>query len=364
MKHPVPLFVAALCVALPTLVAQEAKKNAPPATGEMQAPPNPKTAAHDALKAFAGTWDCTTKMTEAGSDKAVEAKGVERAELVCNGLWLKSLVTGELAGAPFAGVWVLGYDPSKKVYVGVWGCNTEPAPCQSEGRYDAKTNTWEFTGSGEMGSFKSKLVMKDADNSVETCECTDPSGKPSTMVITRKRAKAVAADAGAKAGKAPTKEHEELLKCVGEWEGTFKMAAQPGAAAKEPKDAKETPTEAKCTEKVIPICEGHYLWTNYAMDFMGGPYEGHALVGYDATKKRYVSYWFDSMTPTFMASSGTLDPKTRTLTMTGTSVGHDGKPRATKEVDTWKDDNTRHMAMEMKGDNDTEGFEITLRRKG
>lgn len=41
-------------------------------------------------------------------------------------------------------------------------------PPAADARYDEKTKTWEFTGSGPMGAFKSTATIKDQDNIVET----------------------------------------------------------------------------------------------------------------------------------------------------------------------------------------------------
>ena len=52
---------------------------------------------------------------------------------------------------------------------------------------------------------------------------------------------------------------------------------------------------------------------------------GHGVNGYDPMKKQYVSVWCDSMMPSPSFFWGTMDEKTKTLTMTGDMVGEDGK---------------------------------------
>jgi hypothetical protein len=160
-------------------------------------------------------------------------------------------------------------------------------------------------------------------------------------------------DASGNGDKAPSPEHAVLLETVGDWQATFTMAPQGGAA----------PTEVKGTEVVVPVCGGHWIWTSFSMPWEGKPFEGHGLIGYDPAQKKYVSFWFDSMSPTAMQASGTYDPKTKTCTMTGTARDKDGKPLTTKEVTTFKDDDTRHMKMECKGA-EPESFEITYKRTG
>jgi hypothetical protein len=352
------LTVAALFAAVPTLIAQDDKKKAPGDQPSKQdsiqqgAAPNPKTKEHDALKAFAGNWEITHKMTPPGG-QAIESKGTQRCELICNGLWLKCAINGQHEGKPYQGLWLLGYDPTKKSYRGIWVDNNEATVSNSEGRYDEKAKTWQFTGSMPTGDFKTTVVLKDADNYVETGTCTQD-GKETKMEITAKRAKgALTAEAAATTPpKPPTKEHEELLKTVGDWDATMKVSPAPGAA----------PVEMPGSEKVIPICDGRYVWTDFRMQWEGQPFEGHALMGYDPTQKKYVSYWFDSMNPVVSESAGTFDPSKKAVTLNGTSRDKNGKPTTTKEVCAWKDDNTRHMTMECKGEQN-ESFELTLKRK-
>jgi len=351
--------LAALCTA-PVLFAQDDKK-APPAPA-MQMPPDPKAKEHEALKAFVGNWDTTCKMSAMpgvpGMEQPQTSTGPEHAELVCNGLFVKSVVNGTFAGKPFQGLMVMGYDTNQKKYTTVWVDNQEGG-CVSTGTatYDAAKKTWEATGESEHGKMRSVITFTDADNSKETCYMTPPGGGKEAMVmeITRKRAKsAPAGDASAKTAKPPTPEHAELHKTIGEWDAAMKMTMAPGMPA----------MEAKCTETVAPVCHGHWLWTDYRGDVMGGPFEGHALVGYDTKKKQCVSFWFDSMTNSYMHSTGTHDPATKTVKMTGKGIDANGKPVTTKETVTWKDDNTRVLNMEMTGEQGTMNMEITYKRKG
>ncbi len=282
-----------------------------------------------------------------------ESKGTARSDLICDGLWLSSSFVCEQAGKPTPGVWLLGYDPYKKAYKGICVGSEDPSPSTMDARYDEKTKTWEFTGSGPMGAFKSTATIKDQDNIVETVTCTEGT-KVTKVEITHKRAKsAVAAmDAGATVAKAPTKEHEELLKTVGEWDAVMKMSPEPGAPA----------MELPGTERVVPIRNGRYVWSDFKMQWQGKPFEGHALCGYDTAQKKYVTYWFESTSPTVAESSGICDSHKKAMTMTGTSRDMNGKPVTTREVTTSKDDNTRLMQMESKGEK-TESFEITFKRK-
>ena len=355
------LLFAALVVATPALFAQEEKGEKKKPAGDEQKMPEPKQKEHDALKTLAGDWESTMKMEAMpgvpGMEKATESKGTEHAELVCNGLWLKSVVNATHKGEPFQGASLRGYDPSRKKYVSVFVCSDEKegGACVMDGNYDAKTKTWTWSGKTPHGDMRSTAVFKDADNVVETCYMKTPDGKETkAMELTRKRSRSPATpvDASAKTKNLP-KEQEVLQKDVGVWDAAVKMAHAGAPAA----------TEEKATERVVSICNGRWLWSDFKGEIMGAPFEGHALYGYDPIEKKYVNFWIDSMTPALMKTSGTHDAATKTCTLEGTSTDPNGKPITVKEVLTCKDDDTRVLQMEFKGADGVSTMEITYKRK-
>lgn len=95
---------------------------------------------HKRFERLVGTWDATTTMHGMPS-----SKGVETSRLM-GGLWLVSEFKSEMAGAPFEGHAMYGYDPDKKKYVGVW-VDTQSTSFQlSEGTLSADGNTLTMTG--------------------------------------------------------------------------------------------------------------------------------------------------------------------------------------------------------------------------
>lgn len=343
-----------LFAATPTLLAQEQQ----PAAVEM---PAPKHKEHDALKTLAGQWEIVMKMEAMpgveGMEEATESKGTEQADLICNGLWLKSVVNAEFKGAPFQGVWLAGYDPFQKQYVSVWVGSDEKecGPSMMNGSYDEKTKTWTWNGKTPQGEMRSSFTFKDADHTVETCYMKTPDGKEAQcMEITRTRSrKPAAALASSRAPIKVTKEHELLHKDVGNWSATIKMAGAPGEAA----------TEEPGSERVAAICDGQWLWTDFEAKFMGAPFEGHGLIGYDPNEKQYVSFWIDSTSPALMKTSGSFDAAKKAYKMAGSSVDPTGQPMKVEEVLTWKDDNTRVLQMQFKSAAQTQNMEITYKRK-
>jgi hypothetical protein len=201
--------------------------------------PNPRHAAHDALKSLAGNWDYVMK-SEAmpgvpGMEKPTECPGIERAELICGGLWLRSTFDGTWNGAPFQGIWLAGYDPFQQKYMSYWVGSDEKECSMStmEGTYDTASKTWNWNGETPHGRMRSKVVFDSADSSTETCFMVGPDGKEQKcMEIVRKRAKsAPSVEASAKPMPKLSKELEVLHQDVGDWDATVKMAGEPGQPA-------------------------------------------------------------------------------------------------------------------------------------
>lgn len=359
------VLVAALCAASPLLLAQEsAEKRDPPGAARHELP-NPKHAEHEALKEFVGTWYCKMVMPAMpgipGMEKPTECEATETGELLANGLWLKWRSEGTMGGQPSQCLWLVGYDPFAKKYTSFCISNHESRPSELDGSYDAKAKAWSWSGQSEQGAISSAITWKDADTMVEVVRMTPPgASEPQTMTITRQRSKAAAASAargnatGHDASQAgPTAEHKELLRTVGDWDAVLKTAIDPT----------QPPTEAKGTERVSAICGGRYTWSDFHGTMMGQPFEGHAVIGYDEAAKQYVSYCFDSTSPTWARTTGKIDGTSRALSLQGQCLCPLGTPMTMKEVLTWKDADTRHVNVEFSGKMGTQKMELTFVRK-
>jgi hypothetical protein len=348
------VLVAALCAATPFVQAQN-----DPAKHEM---PNPKHAEHEALKQYVGTWQCKMQMPAMpgvkGMEKPTECDLTETGELLCNGLWLKWSSDGVMGGEPCQGLWLVGYDPFGKKYTSFCLSSHESRPSELAGSHDAKTKAWSWSGECETGSITSTVTWKDADTMVEVVRMTPPGAtEPQTMTITRQRSKTAAASASRSGGADPVAqadlaaEQKDLLRLVGDWDAVVKMAIDPA----------QPPSEEKGTDRVRSICGGRYVWSDFHGKMMGQPFEGHCVVGYDTNAKEYVSYWFDSMSPTWAKTTGNGDAKS--LTLQGRFLCPMGTPMTMNEVMTWKDADTRQAQMEFSGEQGSQKMEITYRRK-
>ena len=65
------------------------------------------------------------------------------------------------------------------------------------------------------------------------------------------------------------------------------------------------PTESKGTAKIESILGGRYFRTTIKGDFMGMPFQGLGIDGYDNGKQKHIGAWFDSMGTMMLTSEGT-----------------------------------------------------------
>ena len=132
----------------------------------------------------------------------------------------------------------------------------------------------------------------------------------------------------------PGPEHEILKAQVGTWDATVESFLAPGGA----------PTSSTGVE-TDTLLGGMWLITDFKGEFMNTPFQGHGILGYDSSKKKYVSTWVDSMS--VGPSSGEASYDAATKTMTGWMEGPDmnGQVSKMKEVTEQKDADTRVFTM-------------------
>jgi hypothetical protein len=110
-----------------------------------------------------------------------------------------------------------------------------------------------------------------------------------------------------------------LKSFVGSWDLTVKITGAPQVGG---------------TETFESICNGLFLKSVVHSTYMGQPFQGVSLWGYDPKLKKYVNIWADSHSATAVRTHSTFDPATKTWTHTTI----EGKG-PTRSVLTWKDDN-------------------------
>jgi hypothetical protein len=144
----------------------------------------------------------------------------------------------------------------------------------------------------------------------------------------------------------PGPEHEVLKKREGTWDTTMKAGGM----------------EFKGTVTFKMELGGLWLAGSLESDLGGQKFYGKSMDTYDAGKKKYVGFWFDSMGTTPLTMEGSYDRDKKTLTMVGKGPGMDGKPTTWRSVSQMPDNDTVLMSMYV-GDGKEPMFTVTYKRK-
>ena len=102
------------------------------------------TPEHAKLKTHVGKW--AFELTD--SEKQV-SKGTSVTVETCGGMWFETNMETNMAGMPFQGKGLDGYDPEKKKYVSVWVDSFTAAPMIFEGEYDSSGKILTMTCEGK-----------------------------------------------------------------------------------------------------------------------------------------------------------------------------------------------------------------------
>jgi hypothetical protein len=156
----------------------------------------------------------------------------------------------------------------------------------------------------------------------------------------------------------PGEPHKALAKSDGNWTAETSMWMEPDKPAM-------TSTGASTNKMILG---GRYQMAEHKGSFMGMPFEGVAITGYDNHKKKYVSTWIDNMGTGIMQMEGTWDEASKTMTMEGQmdDITREGRKCEMKEIFKIIDDD--HHVMEMYGPDQKTGkqyktMEIKYTRK-
>src|SRR2546428_3031197 len=102
--------------------------------------------------------------------------------------------------------------------------------------------------------------------------------------------------------------HQALDPLVGKWEtaSRFWMGGPDSPAM-----------DTKGSAEIKQIMDGRFLVQEASGDFMGMPFKGMGITGYDNFKKKYVSFWIDNMGTAMFTSLGTMDPSGKVINFYG-----------------------------------------------
>ncbi|WP_278378877.1 DUF1579 domain-containing protein [Chryseobacterium arthrosphaerae] len=156
----------------------------------------------------------------------------------------------------------------------------------------------------------------------------------------------------------PGEMQKMLAKSDGTWTGETTMWMEDGG--------KPMMSKSEAINKMM--YGGRYQTSNHKGSFMGMPFEGMSIVGYDNSKKKFVSTWIDNMGTGIMHGEGDWNPSTKSVEFKGkmTDPSRPGKDCDFREVFTFVDDNTQKMEMygaDSKTGKEYKTMEINFTRK-
>lgn len=103
-------------------------------------------------------------------------------------------------------------------------------------------------------------------------------------------------EAWAKAG-TPGEAHAFLARMEGNWTATVKMWMDPSGE----------PTVSEATSKQEMMLDGRFLHESVKGEFMGQPFHGMGLTGYNNVTGKYESMWIDNMSTAVQRYEGSLE---------------------------------------------------------
>lgn len=135
----------------------------------------------------------------------------------------------------------------------------------------------------------------------------------------------------------PGKMHKMLAKSDGMWNGANTTWME--------NSGKPMTSTSEATNKMI--FEGRYQVSEHKGNFMGMPFEGMSITGYDNAKKKFVSTWINNMGTGIMNMEGEWNASTKSIEFKGkmTDPARPGKDCDVREVYTFVDDNTQKLEM-------------------
>ena len=154
----------------------------------------------------------------------------------------------------------------------------------------------------------------------------------------------------------PGPAHKALDPLVGEWSAEVKLWMAPGAP----------PNITKGTAKSTWILGGWFVQQEFNGEFMGKPFRGIGMTGYDNMKKKYSSLWMDDVSTGMFTSEGKPDSGGKVITFEGTyacpETGDLDRPSKQVVRIISRDKHVYEMYDPSKGDN-FKTMEITYTRK-
>jgi hypothetical protein len=133
----------------------------------------------------------------------------------------------------------------------------------------------------------------------------------------------------------PGPQHKMLKAWAGTWAIAGKMWMAPG------KPPMESPSTAE-----VKVLNDLWVTEDVKGEFMGKPFVGHGVHGYDNAKQKFVGSWVDNFGSYIMTSEGTPDASGKVINSVATELDvMTGKPSTVREVMTLDSDTKHTMTM-------------------
>jgi hypothetical protein len=162
-----------------------------------EAPAMPKpTPEHGWLQKFTGVWKTESKGTMGPDQPPMQCSGTMTSRKLGE-FWIVNEMKGEISGDPMTAIQTIGYDESKKKYVGTWVDSMTAFMWDYEGSVDSSGNVLtldadgpSFLGDGKLTKFQDIYEFKSADEIKITSRMLGQDGKWLTFMSgTAKRVK-------------------------------------------------------------------------------------------------------------------------------------------------------------------------------
>ena len=111
----------------------------------------------------------------------------------------------------------------------------------------------------------------------------------------------------AEAAGTPGAAHRALEPLVGNWTAEVKCWMAPDAP----------PTVTKATAKATWVMSGRFIQEDFNGEFMGKPFHGMSLTGYDNIKQKYNTVWVDDMHTAVVTAEGEAENGGKVITLEG-----------------------------------------------
>jgi hypothetical protein len=140
-----------------------------------------------------------------------------------------------------------------------------------------------------------------------------------------------------------------LRRFAGVWDATMTMAGAPGE-----------PSVILNGQEVNTVGgDGLFVAGDFRALLDGRPFQGHALLAWDAGAGKFRRAWADSTSQAFWISEGAWNPETLTLTMWIDTTDSEGHPARWREETIFKDD-ARTFTMYLPGSDKIEAAALTI----